>query len=86
ILLSITTEVLELQEFDDTYFLKQIKEIQVLEHNLVRFVFQDGRMVDKHWQNKSRSESWSEEAREKARMRQMDYLGRRNSICSQQEQ
>ncbi|HEY9059362.1 MULTISPECIES: recombinase family protein [Pseudobacteroides] len=86
ILLSIATEVLELQEFDDTYFLKQIKEIQVLEHNLVRFVFQDGQMIDKQWQHKSRSESWSEEDREKARMRQLDYLERRNSICSQQEQ
>jgi site-specific DNA recombinase len=67
ILISLATEVLELTEFDEAYFEKKIKEIQVPEPNILVFVFHDGNTLKKEWRYKSRSESWSEVARQKAR-------------------
>jgi len=78
ILLSLATEVLGLKDFDETAFTEQIKEIQVAGPNFVFFVFHDGCTILKQWQNKSRRESWSEEARQLARERQQRILERRN--------
>lgn len=86
ILHSLATEVLGLAEFDEAAFEQQIQEIKALDHNLLIFVFHDGRTIQKQWQHKSRRESWSEEARQRARERQLKYLERRNSTCVQQEQ
>lgn len=74
ILISVATEVLELTEFDEVYFEKKIKEIQVPQPNILVFVFQDGNTLKKEWRHKSRSESWSEEARQKARERSLKKL------------
>jgi len=86
ILLSIVTEVLGLTKFDETVFEQKIKEIQAIDSNLLVFVFRDGQTVQKEWQNKSRSESWNEKARQQARERQLKYLERRKASCIQQEQ
>ncbi|MBU3100652.1 MULTISPECIES: recombinase family protein [Clostridium] len=67
ILISLTNEVLELTEFDEDHLNQRIKEIQVPEPNVLLFVFHDGSIVKKDWSYKSRSESWSVEARQKAR-------------------
>lgn len=37
------------------------------EPNILIFVFQNGNLVKKEWNYKSRRESWSEEARQMAR-------------------
>lgn len=69
ILYKVTTEALGISKFDEAYFEDKIKEIQVSEpHNLI-FIFYDGTAVRKQWNYKSRSESWSREARQKARER-----------------
>lgn len=86
ILFSLATEVLGLTEFDETVFEQKIKEIRVSGSNLLQFVFLDGHTAQKEWQNKSRNESWSEKARQKARERQLEFLGRGNALCMQQEQ
>lgn len=86
ILLSLAAEVLGLAEFDKVTFEQQIQEIQAPDHNLLIFVFHDGRFIQKQWQNKSRRESWSEEARQQARERQLKYLERGKASCVQQEQ
>lgn len=83
ILFSLATEVLGLAELDEVAFEQQVKEIQAPEHNLLVFVFHDGRTIQKQWQHKSRRESWSEEARQQARERQLQYLERRNLPCVQ---
>jgi DNA invertase Pin-like site-specific DNA recombinase len=67
ILISLSTQVLEIKKFDEATFEDKIKEIQVPESNVLIFVFKDGNVVKKEWNYKSRSESWSEEARQKAR-------------------
>lgn len=74
ILISLTTEVLELTEFDESYFKQKVKEIQVPEPNILVFVFYDGKTLKKEWKYKSRSESWSEEARQKARKKSIEKL------------
>ncbi len=85
ILLSIAAEVLGLTEFDEMAFKRQVKEIQVPDFNVLMFVIHNGRMIHKEWKNKPRSESWSEEARQQAREKQLEYLERRNTPCKQQE-
>lgn len=74
ILISLTTEVLELTEFDESYFKQKIKEIQVPEPNVLVFVFYDGKTLKRKWRYKSRSESWNMEARQKARKRTIEKL------------
>ena len=83
ILFSLATEVLGLKEFDEAAFEEQIKEIQAPDYNLLVFVLHDGCTIQKQWQHKSRRESWSEEARQQARERQLQYLERRNLPCVQ---
>ncbi len=74
ILIAIVTEVLGFKEFDEGTFKQKIKEIQVPERNLLVFVFHDGNTVKKKWRYRSRSESWSEEAKKKARERSLKKL------------
>lgn len=78
VLLTLASEVLGLAVFDEAAFKRNIKEIQVPEDSLLLFVYHDGHTVEKHWQYKSRSESWSEEARQKVRKRNLERLERRN--------
>ncbi|MHB1126860.1 MAG: recombinase family protein [Bacillota bacterium] len=86
ILLSLVTEVLGLRELNEAAFEQQIQEIQAPDHNLLVFIFHDGRTIKRQWQNKSRREGWSEEARQQARERQLKYLERRKALCVQLEQ
>lgn len=67
ILTSLAREILEIKDFDEATFEDKIKEIQVPEPNVLIFVFQDGNLVKKEWNYKSRRKSWSEEDRERAR-------------------
>jgi hypothetical protein len=74
ILISLSIQVLEIKEFVEATFEEKIKEIQVLDFNILIFVFKDGNAVKKEWNYKSRKESWSEEAREKARERSFNNM------------
>ncbi|MBZ9633331.1 recombinase family protein [Clostridium sp. FP1] len=78
ILYKVTTEVLGLSKFDEAYFAEKIKEIQVPEPKNLIFVFHDGSTVKKEWRYKSRSESWSGAARQKARECSLKKLERRS--------
>ena len=65
ILISLSTEALEIRKFDEVIFEDKIREIKVTEPNVLIFVFRDGNIVKKEWNYKSRRESWSEETRQK---------------------
>ena len=67
----ITTEVLGLLQFDETVFKKVIREIIVPEFNTLIFIFADGQHIKRVWQDRPRSERWSEELRQKAREREI---------------
>ena len=83
ILISLVNQVLGIKEFDEVAFERKIKEIRVPEANTVKFVFHDGRIIKKEWQNESRSKSWNEEKRQLMRI---STLERRRQKCKHQEQ
>lgn len=67
ILLTLTADVLGLPEFGESEFRSQIDHMRVLEPGKILFVFNDGHEIEAVWQNRSRSESWDAEARQRAR-------------------
>ena len=71
------SNVLGLSEFDTTIIQTQIKEIVIPESNKVVYRFRDGREVEAVWQDKSRRESWSDEARQLAHDRMIQQQRRR---------
>lgn len=71
VLISLSAEVLGLNEFDALLFEKEISEILVPESMKVIFVFRDGQQIQKEWEHKSRRESWTDEMRETARENEM---------------
>lgn len=68
VLYSLGTKVLGLEEFSADVLRKEIAEILVPEPGKLIFGFRDGHTVEKLWQHKSRSESWTEEMRDTARI------------------
>jgi hypothetical protein len=68
-LMAVAAEVLELQEFDETEFNNRITEIRVPGDNRLAFFFNDGRIVNREWQDRSRRESWTDEMKQEARER-----------------
>lgn len=64
-LISVCCEVLGMTEFDANIFENQINKILVPAPNELIFVFHNGHKISAHWQDRSRSESWTEEMRAK---------------------
>lgn len=62
-LYSVCCKVLDLQKFDADIFAQRIERILVLEPNMLTFIFCDGHKVTECWQDRSRSESWTDEMR-----------------------
>lgn len=75
-LLTLTAEVLKLPQFDAAIFNEQISEIQVPGPNQLIFLFKDGHSEHREWKDRSRSESWNAEARQKASEWQKEYARR----------
>ena len=73
ILQAVLCEVLELEKYDDDAVLKYIRQIIVPEPNELIFIFYNGKQVQKHWENPSRSESWTEEMKQKAKERSLQW-------------
>lgn len=63
----ITAEALGLTEFEDAVFAERVKQIIAFPGNVLQFLFTDGTVSEKVWKDRSRSESWTPEMREKAR-------------------
>ena len=59
-------KVLETDKFDTEIFQSKIKQILVPEPNVLTFIFKDGHKETIRWADRSRSESWTAEMREKA--------------------
>ena len=71
-LCSVTASVIGSAEFDAELFEAQIEKIIVPGANLIQFVFKDGHTVEKEWQDRSRSQSWTPEMKEQARRRNLE--------------
>lgn len=76
VLFSVSASVLFLADFDREAFAEYIDHIEVPEPNHLRFVFKDKHTVERVWKDRSRSESWTPEMKEKARQR---ALGQRRA-------
>ena len=59
-------EVLQLDEFDNEVFQAEIESISVSKANALTFIFMDGHEQTVHWEDHSRSETWTAEKRAKA--------------------
>ena len=66
VLFGLTADVLGIETFDEEAFRAYIKEIRVPAFNHVIFVFNDGHEVERVWQDRSRSESWTDEMKAQA--------------------
>lgn len=71
-LMKATAEVLGSDGFDEAIFAEKITEIRVPGANALEFVFTDGRVIEKTWLDRSRSESWTDEMRETARQKSIE--------------
>ena len=78
ILMSKVCEALGINDFSETLFNEKIKQIIVPENGLLTFAFHGRNEVTLKWENKSRSESWSEEKRQMARERAINFLKKGN--------
>lgn len=67
ILITVTSEILETDDWDREKLMEQVIEILVPEHNHLVYAFRDGHTQDVTWHNPSRRESWTEEMKQKAR-------------------
>ena len=66
-LLALAARTLGLNAFDADIFNARILKIQVTKPNTVRFIFRDGQEIDAPWQDRSRSDSWTDDMRSRAR-------------------
>lgn len=73
-ILTLATEILGLIQFDEGVFCRQIFRIQVTGPNQLVFLFKDGHSEFREWKDRSRSESWNEEARRQASQRSKEYI------------
>lgn len=70
ILMKVSANILGIDEFDTDIFNDMVSFITVYNSNRLIFRFEDGTEQETYWKDKSRSESWTDEMREKARERQ----------------
>ena len=63
--MELTREALEIDELTEEA-LNRLSEIRITGPNQVRFLFLDGRMVERVWQDRSRAESWTDEMKQRA--------------------
>lgn len=73
ILLPIICEVLGQSEFEETAAKEKLERIVVPAPNELQFLFRDGTQVQRHWEHISRSESWTEEMKQQARERSLQW-------------
>lgn len=72
---TVTAEVLGKPDFTREALRSRIKNIVVCNGNMLIYRFQDGSEVTRKWQDRSRSQSWTDEMKEAARQK---VLERRN--------
>jgi DNA invertase Pin-like site-specific DNA recombinase len=68
-----SNHILNRTEFDENYFKSKVESIEVMPERILVFNLKDGTSKDYKW-NASRSESWSEDMREQARIRRVNQM------------
>jgi DNA invertase Pin-like site-specific DNA recombinase len=68
-----SNHILNRTEFDENYFNTKVQSIEVMPERRLIFHLKDGTSKDYRW-NTSRRESWTEDMREKARIRRINQM------------
>lgn len=63
---AVCADVLDLPEFDEEVFLKQIEKIVVIGDDQLDFYFKDGKVIQKKWKSNAKKDCWTQEYRERA--------------------
>ncbi len=71
-LCAVTANVIGSKEFDAELFEKLIEKIIVPKANHLLYVFKDGHTVEREWQDRSRSESWTPQMKAEARQKTLE--------------
>lgn len=74
ILIDASNHILRKQEFDEEYFKSKVDFILVMPNRKLVFQMNDGTSEEYFWVEKSRSESWTPEMREQARIKELNRL------------
>lgn len=69
-------EVIQAEEFNESLFKDKVKSIVVISNSCLKFQMNDGTEVEKKIIIKSRSQSWTPEMKEKARLRALLQYGK----------
>lgn len=69
---AVCAEVLGTGDYNSMVFDTLIERIEVPEDNHLRFIFKDGRTVERTWADRSRRESWTDEMRAAARQKALE--------------
>ena len=69
---AVTAEVLGQVDFSEELLRRLIKSILVCNENVLIFRFFDGSEVTREWQDRSRSQSWTDEMKETARQKALE--------------
>ena len=77
-LFKVTAEVLGDADFDKQRFEERVVSIQICADNTLVYRFKDGTEIEKRWEDRPRSHSWTEEMRAEARKRALE---RRQKQC-----
>ena len=71
----ISARAMEMDEFTESVFRERVESILVCNGNKLVFRFRDGTETTQHWQDRSRSQSWTDEMKEAARQRALERRG-----------
>ena len=74
-LIQATAMAMGMDEFAESIFRERVERILVCNGNKLVFRFRDGTETTQHWQDRSRSQSWTEEMKEAARQRALERRG-----------
>lgn len=77
ILMETTAHVLQIEEFDPNVLHEKIQRIVVTDRNALLYIFRDGHEVEATWHNRSRRDSWDEDAKQRAREKSIEVSKRR---------
>ena len=74
-LIQATVKAMGMDEFTEPVFRECVESVLVCNGNKLVFRFRDGTETTQHWQDRSRSQSWTEEMKEAARQRALERRG-----------
>ena len=80
VLLKECTEVLGLEEFDETVFLAQVDYISVPAYKVMTFHMKNGREITRHWKSTAKHDCWDDAYKDRQRKWIKNYMANSDDI------